>query len=114
MVESITENNQIAVDEYGQTLYDLAVRRAGETEDMNAEAFAAWYQQLATLSGDGNLTEGFTLTGERQASILLKNDHLSRLIEFYPYDALHDALAVDGVALFYVQKDWLNRVMNAP
>ena len=39
MVEQVTENNQIAVDEYGRVLYDCAVNRAGETQDMDAEAF---------------------------------------------------------------------------
>ena len=114
MVESVTENNQIAVDEYGRTLYDVAVRRAGESRDMDAEAFADWYTRLATLSADGDLPAGFALTGESRASILLENDHLTRLIEFYPFDALHDALAVDGAALYYVQKTWLDSVMDAP
>ena len=113
MVESVAENNQIAVDEYGQTLYDLAARRAGETEDMDAEAFAAWYRQLATLSGDGALPDGFVLSGESRGTVTLKNDHLTRVIGFYPFDALHDALAIDGVALFYVSKDWLNEAVAA-
>ena len=113
MVESVTDNNQIATDEYGQTLYDLAARRAGETEDMDAEAFANWYTQLATLSGDGNLPDGFTLSGESRGTITLTNSHLIRTIDFYPFDALHDALAVDGVARYYVRKDWLDGIIAA-
>ncbi|MBR5111401.1 MAG: DUF4340 domain-containing protein [Clostridia bacterium] len=111
MVESITENNQIAADEYGQTLYDLAVCRAGESEDMDAEAFAGWYTKLAALSGDGKLPEDFTLSGESRGTITLINSHLTRTIDFYPFDALHDALAVDGEALFYVRKDWLDGIV---
>ena len=113
MVESITENNQIATDEYGQTLYDLAVRKAGETVDMDAEAFASWYTQLAALSGDGNLPEDFTLSGESRGTITLINGHLTRTIDFYRFDALHDALAVDGEALFYVRKEWLDEIIAA-
>lgn len=112
MVESVTENNQIATDEYGQTLYDLAVRRAGETEDMDAEAFAEWYQRLAALSGDGTLPDGFRLSGESRATVTLQNSHLTRTIDFYPFDALHDAMAVDGVALFYVQKERVDQVLS--
>jgi len=111
MVESVTENNQIATDEYGQTLYDMAVRRAGETEDMDAEAFAAWYRQLAALSGDGTLPEGFALSGESRATITLTNSHLTRTVDFYPFDALHDAMAVDGAALFYVQKERVDQLI---
>ncbi|MBR3015580.1 MAG: DUF4340 domain-containing protein [Clostridia bacterium] len=113
MVESITENNQIATDEYGQTLYDLAARRTGENEDMDAKEFADWYTQLATLSGDGNLPGGYTLSGESRGTIALTNSHLTRTIDFYPFDALHDALAVDGTALFYVRKDWLDGIIAA-
>ena len=115
MVESVTENNQIATDEYGQTLYDMAVRRAGENGDMDTEAFAAWYRKLAALSGDGTLPEGFALSGESRATITLTNSHLTRTIDFYPFDALHDAMAVDGVALFYVQKERVDQIIaSAP
>ena len=113
MVESIAENNQIATDEYGQTLYDMAVRRAGEANDMDAEAFAAWYTKLASLSGDGTLPESFTLPGESRATVILTNSHLTRAIDFYPYDALHDAMAVDGVALFYIQKERVDQILSA-
>ena len=112
MVESIAENNQIATDEYGQTLYDMAVCRAGETSDMDAEAFAAWYTNLVSLSGDGTLPEGFTLSGESRAAVTLTNSHLTRTIDFYPYDALHDAMAVDGVALFYIQKERVDQILS--
>ena len=112
MVESIAENNRIATDEYGQTLYDMAVRRADESEDMNAEAFAAWYTMLASLSGDGTLPEGFALSGESRATVTLTNSHLTRTVSFYPYDALHDAIAVDGVALFYIQKERVDQILS--
>ena len=114
MGESITQNNQIAVDEYGRILYDMAVRKAGHTQDMDAQRFASWYTLLSTLSGDGELPESYALSGEPEAVIVLKNSALTRTIQFYPFDALHDALAVDGVALYYVQRDWLERVMEAP
>ena len=112
MVESIAENNQIATDEYGQTLYDMAVRRAGEPNDMDAEAFAAWYTKLASLSGDGTLPENFALSGESRATVILANSHLTRVIDFYPYDPLHDAMAVDGVALFYIQKERVDQILS--
>lgn len=114
MVESITQNNQIATDEYGRVLYDCAVKRAGEEKDMDAEAFLSWYTRLASLSADGELPKGYAPSGESRGRIELKNESVSRVIEFYPYDALHDALAVDGVALYYVQKTWLDGVADAP
>lgn len=114
MVENITENNQIATDEYGRVLYDCAVRRAGEAQDMDAAAFLSWYTRLSSLAPDGELPPGFTLQGDSEAQIVLKNDHLTRVIAFYPYDALHCAVAVDGTALYYVQKTWLDKVKDVP
>ncbi|MBQ6961070.1 MAG: DUF4340 domain-containing protein [Clostridia bacterium] len=116
MVEQITENNQIAVDEYGRVLYDCAVNRAGETQDMDAEAFLAWYTRLASLAGDGRLPEGWTPEGAEKprAEIVLVNDHLTRTITLWPYDALHDAIAVDGVALSYIRNTWLDEIGEAP
>ena len=111
MVESIAENNRIATDEYGQTLYDMAVRRMGESGDMDGEAFANWYTALAALSGDGWLPDSFVLSGESRATITLTNSHLTRTVDFYPFDALHDAMAVDGVALFYIQKERVNQIL---
>lgn len=114
MVESVTENNQIATDEYGQALYDVAVCRAGETEDMDAQAFLTWYTALASLSPAGQLPEGYAPAGEKRAEIMLENQTLTRIISFYSYDALHDAMAVDGVFRFYVEKSWLSKVSDTP
>ena len=114
MVEQITENNQIAVDEYGRVLYDCAVKREGENQDMDAEVFLAWYTRLASLAGDGKLPDGWAASGESRAEITLVNDHLTRVITLWPYDALHDAIAVDGVALSYIRNTWLDEIGEAP
>ena len=114
LVESITENNQIATDEYGQTLYDCEVYRQGEKEPMEAERFLQWYTSLASLTAAGRLREGFAPSGGPDVEIVLKNDTLTRTIALYPYDALHDAIFVDGVGIFYTEKSWLDTVMPAP
>ena len=114
MVESVTENNQIETDEYGRVLYDCEVRRAGETAKMDAEKFTDWYVRLAALSADGDLPEGFEIAGESRAAVVLRNSRLTRTVAFYPCDALHDAMAVDGVALFYIQKSRVDAVMELP
>ena len=114
MVESVTENNQIETDEYGRVLYDCEVRRAGEAAKMDAEKFTDWYVRLAALSADGDLPEGFEIAGESRAAVVLRNSRLTRTVAFYPCDALHDAMAVDGVALFYIQKSRVDAVMELP
>lgn len=114
MVESIAENNQIETDEYGRVLYDCEVKREGESGKMDAERFTDWYVRLAGLGADGDLPEDFSLTGESRVQITIQNDHLTRTVAFYPYDTLHDAMAVDGVALFYIQKSRVDAVMDLP
>ena len=114
MVEAVTQNNQIATDEYGSVRYDCAVRRAGEQADMDAEAFLSWYVRLASLSPAGDLPPGYTPGGEPRARIILENDRLTRVIDFCPWDALHDAIVVDGVARFYVESAWLDSVKDTP
>ena len=114
MVEGVTENNEIATDEYGQILYDCAVRRAGETEDMDAQSFLTWYTALAGLTPSGRVSGDYSPSGTAEAIIRLNSEAQAREIALYPYDALHDAIAVDGVCLFYTDKAWLDTVLPLP
>ena len=81
---------------------------------MDAEAFLAWYRALATLAPAGRLPAGYAPTEKCRGKIVLTNDAFTRQIEFYPYDGLHDALAVDGVFRFYTEKTWLDQLPPAP
>ena len=114
MVESVTANNQIATDEYGRVLYDAAVRRAGEEKDMDAALFLNWYTDWAALAPAGWLPEGYAPQGTPRAEVVLKNETLTRVIAFYPFDSLHSAMAVDGVCRFYVANDRLASLLKAP
>ena len=114
MVESVTENNQIAVDEYGNTLYDCAVRRAGEERDVDAGAFLNWYAFLAGITPAGQVPEGYEPGGAEKARITLESQSLTRTIVFTPFDALHDAMTVDGVCLYYVDGGWLEEAIKLP
>ena len=69
---------------------------------------------MASLAGDGKLPEGWAPSGACRAEITLINDHLTRTVALWPYDALHDAIAVDGVALSYIRNTWLDEIGEAP
>ena len=114
MVESITNTNEIATDEYGNILYDAAVRREGEEKDMNAQDFLSWYASLSALGASGKLPDGYQPTGEPLAAITLQNASFTRLIEFFPYDALHCAVSVDGKAVFYTETAPLLALAHTP
>ncbi len=114
MVEKITENNQIATDEYGRVLYDAEISRVGTKEKLDAEAFLAWYRRLAALSPAGAAPGGYTPSGGERCRIVLENAALTRVIAFTPYDALHSAMTVDGVCRYYVENSALDALLPAP
>lgn len=112
MVESITQNNRIATDEYGRVLYDAEIRREGETAPMDAEAFLSWYQRLAAVKAAGTVPEDYMPNGRETCRVVIENDALERVISFTPYDDLHSAMAVDGVCRFYVTNAALQNVID--
>ncbi len=114
LVESVTENNQIAVDEYGRTLYECEVTRDPEGEIVDQEAFLTWYLKLQSIGSEGRLPEGYQPQGDPEAVIVLRSNSVSREIALYSYDSLHDALCVDGTALFYTSRSWLGQAQEAP
>ena len=111
MVESIGPDNQVETDEYGETLYDVEIRRDGRVLD--AQSFLSWYTDLAALSPAGRLPEN-TMPGEVLLRLTLESEALTRVITLYPYDALHCALDVDGTRLFYVDRAYLKHFDACP
>lgn len=114
MVESVTDNNLIATDEYGRTLYECEVTGDGDGKAVDQAAFLNWYTALASLKGTGRLPADYAVTGDAEAEIILRSNSIVRTVAFYPYDALHCALAVNGTALYYTPRDWLDRVRILP
>ncbi len=114
MVEGVTDNNEVAVDEYGRTLFDLAAWNAKTGEAVDAQAFADWYLALSALTGAGTLPADYTPEGEAIGEIVLTNETMTRTITFYAYDALHAAMGVDGTYLYYIEKDFFQSIAPAP
>ena len=112
MVEALTEENRIATDEYGQTLYDAKVKKNGEAAD--AEAFLNWYVQLNRLPMAGKLQQGQAYEEAPLYTLYLQTADTRRSISFHSMDALHAALSVDGVAKFYVEKSGLSLLETLP
>ncbi len=111
MVEVVAENNEIATDEYGQTLYDAQVKKNGET--MDAAAFLRWYVQVNQILPAGKVT-GEVEKAQCLGSLYLQTEAMERTISFYPFDALHAAVDVDGVCLYYIEKDALSLMKALP
>ena len=101
--ERVLPNNDLATDAAGRTLMDVTVARDGEEAPWSA--FEAAYQSLLGVTVSGRLPEGWapeegaeptavytflSVTGDRHTVSLL------------PFDALHDAVAIDGGCVFYL------------
>lgn len=114
MVEGLTDNNQIATDEYGQILYDALITRQGEEKPMDAQTFLSWYVSLSNLIPSGKLPTDYQIEGDPLARLTLQTPSLTREIAFYPYDPLYDALAVNGVCLYFVENSWRSLLSAAP
>ena len=113
LVESVTENNEIAVDEYGETLYEVEIYRASG-EKLDATEFFAWYTALANTAPAGRLPEGYAPAGEKQLELTLTGRTGERSVALYAYDKLHSALGVDGTYIFYMDSAFLSRLLAAP
>lgn len=106
--ERVQANNQFETDENGNILYDVQVTRDGEACD--ATQFLYAYGQMTELAATSPLPAGYAPTGDPAMVLTLAWEDGARELAFYPYDALHWAVAVNGVALFYVDSSWADGI----
>lgn len=99
--ERVAENNDLVYDEDGQLVYDVVCTRNGER--ISYEAFEAAYSRLITVSVSGTLPEGWEPTESAHTTYTFEDvDGTVHTIALTKYDALHDAVVVNGQALFYL------------
>jgi hypothetical protein len=107
--ERVLPNNDLAADEYGNVLFDLIVEKDGAAVDSGA--FAKAYAILAAITSSGRLPAGYAPQGEPKTVITLETSQLFRRIAFYTFDAFFDAVAIDGVFVYYARNDWAEAVI---
>ncbi len=121
-VERVLPNNQFETDEYGNTVYEMRVRK--DSQPFDAYAFSEYYAKLAAL-GDAvplyqtELPDYLWIPGDKDvplATIRLKteNGKAEMSVSLYPGPAGRDYLAVDGVCVFTVPRSWAAAVQNCP
>lgn len=111
MVEVIGEDNRIATDQFGRTLYDAQVKKNGK--QMDAAAFLNWYVQLNRMAVSG-AGEGEKKMGDTVATLVFRTDQTERTVAFRVWDALHVWMEVDGTAVFYTEKSALSMLNALP
>lgn len=101
--EQVAENNELVTDESGSVVYAYACEKDGEAYDYNA--FEAAYSRLIVATVSGRLPEGWKAEAEPHTVFTFRDvsgeEHRVALTDF---DALHDAVIIDGVAVFYLIK----------
>ncbi|MBQ7455847.1 MAG: DUF4340 domain-containing protein [Clostridia bacterium] len=104
--ERVLPNNEFERDADGNVLYDVAVSREGIAVD--SEAFLTAYRALLSLRTTDRLPDGWQIPdgAEPVWAASFTRESMTRTVALYPCDALHDAVAVDGAALFRVEKGW--------
>ena len=110
--ERVMQNGRFETDESGNILYDVQVTKNGESLD--ADAFLLAYARLTDLKTTEALVD-FAVPEDAQpdAAVRLYFNDSVREIAFYPCDALHFAVSVNGVVRYYVSRDALDHV-NMP
>lgn len=101
--ERVAANNELIIDENGNVLYDIAVTRNGAPCDY--AAFSAAYGALTLVTVSGTLPEGSVITADPHSVYTFTDvDGTIHEVALSTFDALHDAVIVDGHAAFYLIK----------
>ncbi len=107
-VEKLLPNNELATDEEGNVLKDTFVDLNGQRSSF--EKFEASVTAMQAVTVSGRLPEGFVSQEQPYAKIVFTFvDGRTRTLELAAFDALHDALGVDGTYLYYLPKGALEK-----
>ena len=103
LIERIEKNNALAYDATGQQIFDPVITLDGE--ELNSDEFIQEYLKLMDITSSGKLPQGFKPEGTPIAIYVLKTEQSSLELAFYPFDALHLAMVVNGQTLYYTTKE---------
>lgn len=110
LVEEILPNNEIARDGQGNILYRYHIVSDGK--EIMEDKFAALYGTLMSIRATGNISETYEPGGVPLLSIRLEGDGVERSAVFYPYDALHAAIGVNGTFVHYADLASIKEAIN--
>lgn len=106
------ENSQINEEGEASLPAQLSITLNG-TIPISSVDFSAAYTTLTQISAAGFLPQGFTPKAPTYRITMDTLSGISRIIELSPYDALHDALTINGTTLFTIRKGELEKTLEA-
>lgn len=99
--ERVAANNDLEIGDDGQVLYDAVCTRNGE--EISWMTFEAAYGNLLLTTVSGTLPDGWKpAAGPTEEWIFCTVTGVEHTIALTPFDAMHDAVLVDGCAMFYL------------
>ena len=101
-MEQVAANNELVYDESGNVCYDVHVTRNGEAIDY--AAFEAAYSALLPVTVSGLLPET-TDAAPHTVYTFTDVDGTVHTVALATFDALHDAVTVNGHQAFYLIKN---------
>jgi len=104
--ERVMANNQLETDAEGNILYDISATKNGQA--ISLDAFEARLASLAAVTVGGRLPALWQPAQPVTDTLVFTfTDGARRTLTLAPYDALHNAVGVDGEYLFYLIKGGL-------
>ena len=105
-VEEMDETGELVLDDDGNVTYNYSVTKNGE--ELSWDAFEYAYYQLIAVTVSGQLPEDWQQTEEvHTLYTFVTRTGTEHTIGLTRFDALHDAVLVDGCAMFYLIRNGL-------
>ena len=102
--EQVAENNALVTDSEGNVIYDLTCQVNGEP--LAYAAFESAYNELLKVTVSGTLPQGWQAAGAPHTAYLFEAvTGETYTLELVKFDAMHDAVLLDGHGLFYLIRD---------
>jgi len=109
--ESVLPNNELETDENGDIVYTTEITANGEA--ITEEAFDDFMSRLAQMTVSGKLSSVSEPDGTpKWQMILTTTQGKTRTLTAYTMDSFSDMLAVDGVAMHYINNEALEIAMG--
>lgn len=102
--ERVAENNQLLTDGAGNVLYDVSCTLNGG--EIGYAAFESAYNELLKVTVSGYLPDGWQQEEAPHTTWIFEAaTGESHTLELVRFDAMHDAVLLNGSALFYLIRD---------
>ena len=105
--EQVAGNNALVTDSEGQVQYDLTCELNGQ--EIPYASFEAAYNELLKVTVSGWLPEGWAAAEAPHTTFTFEaTDGETHTLALTTFDALHDAVTLDGCTLFYLIRDGMD------